>query len=181
MTETLFHELEEELQKGATEEDHPFRYGTLATTGLGSSPRLRTIVLREMSEELKLIFYTDRRSKKIGHIKENNSVSLLFYHPKKLWQLKIGGRAKIVSDTEILKKYWSGIPIKSRKDYTSISAPGSPISNPDIVKHHEDKNFFCIVEIEPFKIESLKLKQSNHLRVLFSKEDGRWKGGFLVP
>ncbi len=181
MTENFFNELEEELQQGATQKDHPFRYGTLATIGLGSSPRLRTIVLREVSEDLKLVFYTDRRSKKIGHIKENNSVSLLFYHPEKLWQLKIEGRAKIVSDTEKVKKYWSGIALKSRKDYTTISAPGSPISNPDNVAYLDDKNYFCMVEIEPFKIEYLKLNEPNHLRVLFSKEDGRWKGGFLVP
>jgi hypothetical protein len=181
MTDTFFQELEEELQKGTSKKGHPFRYGTMGTVGLGTTPRLRTIVLRRISEDLKLVFYTDRRSKKIAHIKENNTASLLFYHPKKLLQLKIEGKATIISDTEELKKQWSEVQPASRKDYTTVSAPGSPISNPDNVKYLDDKNYFCIVEIEPFKIEYLKLKRPNHLRILFSKEDGEWDGAFLVP
>lgn len=181
VTETFFQELTDELHKGATKNGHPFRYGTLATTGLGASARLRTIILRKVSEDLELVFYTDRRSKKITHIKEKNTVSLLLYHPQILLQLKIEGRADVVSDSEALKNYWSGISPKSRKDYTTVSPPGSPVSHPDTVEYLEDKNHFCIVEIEPFKIEYLKLKRPNHLRILFSKDNGEWNGQFLVP
>lgn len=181
MTDTFFQELEVELQKGTSKKGHPFRYCTLGTIGLGTTARLRTIVLRRVSEDLKLVFYTDKRSKKIGHIKENNKVSLLFYHPKKLLQLKIEGRATLVSDTEELKKYWSGVQPASRKDYTTTSVPGSPISNPDNVEYLDEKNYFTIVEVEPSKIEYLKLNRPNHLRILFTPEDGEWNGVFLVP
>jgi pyridoxine/pyridoxamine 5'-phosphate oxidase len=181
MTETFFQELKEELQKGTSEKGHPFRYCTLGTVGLGTTARLRTIVLRRVSKELGMVFYTDRRSKKIVHIKENNTVSLLFCHPQKLLQLKIEGKAAIVSDTEELQKYWNGVPPKNRKDYTTVSPPGSPISDPDNVDYLDDKNHFCMVMIEPFKIEYLKLKRPNHLRILFSKEDGKWGEQFLVP
>ncbi len=181
MTDTFYQELEDELRKGTSKKGHPFRYFTLGTVGLGAIARLRTVVLRRVSEDFNLVFYTDRRSKKIGHIKENNTVSLLFYHPKKLLQLKVEGKAKIVSDPEALKKYWSGVQPASRKDYTTTSAPGSPISNPDNVEYLDEKNYFTIIEVEPFKIEYLKLKRPNHLRVLFSKENGEWNGEFLVP
>lgn len=181
MTDTFFQELEDELKKGISKKGHPFRYCTLGTVGLGTSARLRTMVLRKVCEDLKLVFYTDRRSKKIGHIKENNTVSLLFYHPKKLVQLKIEGRATLISDAEELKKCWDGVGPANKKDYTTSSVPGSPISNPDNVEYLENKNHFAIVEIEPSKIEYLKLKQPNHLRILFSKEDGEWNGAFLVP
>ncbi len=181
MTDTFFQELEDELRKGTSKKGHPFRYFSLGTVGLGAIARLRTVVLRRVSEELKLVFYTDRRSKKIGHIAENNTVSLLFYHPKKLLQLKVEGKAKIVSDPEELNKYWSGVQPASRKDYTTTSAPGSPISNPDNVEYLDEKNYFTIIEVEPVKFEYLKLKRPNHLRVLFSKENGEWNGEFLVP
>lgn len=181
MTDTFFQELQDELQKGTSKKGHPFRYATLATVGLGTAARLRTIVLRRITDDFQLVFYTDRRSKKIVHIKENNTVSLLFYHPKKLLQLKIEGRASIVSDADELKRYWSGVQPESRKDYTTVSAPGSPISNPDNVEYLEEKNYFCIVEIKPFKIEYLKLKRPNHLRILFTEEDEEWNGQFLVP
>lgn len=181
MKDTFFQELTDELQKGASKKGHPFRYVTLGTVGLGTTARLRTVVLRRVEDDLKLIFYTDRRTKKVAHIKENNTVSLLFYHPKQLLQLKVEGKASIVSDSDELQKYWSGVQPKSRKDYITVSKPGSPISNPDNVEYLDDKNYFSIVEIEPSKIEYLKLKRPNHLRVLFSKEEGEWNSQFLVP
>ena len=181
MTDTFFQELQDELHKGVSKKGHPFRYCTLATIGLESVPRLRTIVSRHVSDDFKLRFYTDKRSKKILHIKENNKVSVLFYEPKKLLQVKVEGLASIIKDESVLKKYWSGVQPKSRKDYTTTSAPGSDIANPDQIEYLDDENYFCIVEIEPFKIEYLKLKRPNHLRIRFSRSAGEWSGEFLVP
>lgn len=181
MTDTFFQEFQDDLQKGVHKKGHPFRYCTMATVGLESMPRLRTVVLRRVSDNLKLIFYTDKRSKKIVHIKENNKVSLLFYNPNKLLQVKVEGLATAIKDESILKKYWSGVQPNNKKDYTTRSAPGSELSNPDNLEYLKDDNHFCIVEIEPFKIEYLKLKRPNHLRIRFSKEGLDWKREFLVP
>ena len=181
MTAVFWEELKEELQRGASKKGHPFRYFTLGTVGLERLPRLRTIVLRRISEDLTLTFYTDRRSKKLIHIKENNKVSLLFYHPKKLMQLKVEGLARVIKDEAILKKYWSGVQTSSRKDYITSTAPGSSIDSPDAVEYLEDENYFCMVEVEPFKIEYLKLKRPNHLRIRFSKKEDQWISEFLVP
>ncbi|WP_425237876.1 pyridoxamine 5'-phosphate oxidase family protein [Ulvibacterium sp.] len=181
MNTILWKEITKELRNGATEKAHPFRYCTMATVGLERMPRLRTVVLRKVSRNLNISIYTDQRSKKILHIKENNRVSLLFYHPKKLVQIKIEGLADIHTKGEILEKYWKEVQPGSRKDYTTSVAPGSDISNPDAVEYLEDKNYFCIVEIEPFKIEYLKLQRPNHLRIKFSKINDSWKSDFLVP
>lgn len=181
MTQVFFQELNDELQKCVVTKGHPFRYFTLATIGVDYTPRLRTVVLRKVAKDLTLTFYTDRRSKKITHLKENNKASLLFYHPKKMLQLKIEGTAKVIDDPAILKNYWHGIQPNSQKDYTTSNAPGSTIENPDHVKYLSDKNFFCMVEITPFKIEYLKLKRPNHIRVRYSKEEELWPGEFLVP
>ncbi len=181
MTNQLFSEIKGELQRGVHKKGHSFRYGTLATVGLETMPRLRTVVLRKVSEDLKLTFFTDKRSKKLIHIKENNKVSMLFYDPKQLLQLKVEGLAYTIGDATILKKYWSGVQPNSRKDYTTKHAPGSSISNHDKVEYLDDENYFCIVEIEPFRIEYLKLKRPHHLRVQFSKKEEEWVGEFLVP
>jgi pyridoxamine 5'-phosphate oxidase len=181
MTQQFLDEAKDELQKSLVKKGHPFRYFTLATVGLDKMSRLRTVVLRKITEDLKLIFYTDRRSKKITHITENSKVSLLFYHPKLMLQLKIEGKARVVNNEDILKTYWNGIQPNSRKDYITQQAPGSSLKSPDAVEYLSEKNHFCIVEIEPFKIEYLKLKRPNHHRVRFSKNDDGWDGEFLVP
>lgn len=181
MNVVIWKKLTKDLRDGAALKAHPFHYCTLATVGLERMPRLRTVVLRKVSDDLDLSIYTDQRSKKILHIKENNRVSLLFYHPKKLVQIKIEGLAGIETDSQVLEKHWKGIRPVGRKDYTTSEAPGSDISDPDAVEYLEDKNYFCIVEIEPFKIEYLKLQQPNHLRVKYSKINHSWKSEFLVP
>jgi hypothetical protein len=181
MTTPIWQEVQDELRQGITEKEHPFRYFTLGTVGLEKLPRLRTVVLRGISEDLTLTFYTDKRSKKIIHITENNRVSLLFYHPKKLTQIKIEGLAHTVKDEATLERHWTDIQPQSRKDYTTQFAPGSELSNPDNVEYLNEENHFCMVKIVPFKIEYLRLQRPNHLRVQFAKEAQTWSGTFLVP
>lgn len=181
MKATFFKELQTEIQKGATEKGHPFRYCTLATVGLDNMARLRTIVLRKATDELMLTFFTDKRSKKIIHIKENKKVSLLFYHPKKLLQIRIEGLAIVNNDSKSKKLLWDAIPEASKKDYTTSETPGKEIKDPDIIEYLKDEDHFCVVEIQPFKIEYLKLKRPNHIRVRYSKNKSDWDGEFLVP
>ena len=76
MTDNFFKELTEELQNGVIKKAHPFRYFTLGTVGLDRMARLRTVVLRNIADDLKLTFFTDDRSKKIIHLKENKHKTL---------------------------------------------------------------------------------------------------------
>ncbi|UWX54018.1 pyridoxamine 5'-phosphate oxidase family protein [Maribacter litopenaei] len=180
MMDIFWNELQEELKRGTTEKRHPFRFGTFGTVGIDKLPRLRTIVLRHVYENGYLSFYTDKRSKKVIHITENPNVSLLFYHPEKLLQVKIEGLASIVTDEHKLQTMWRDIPESNKKDYTTDNAPGSTLKNPDNLEYLTGDHFFCMIEIEPFRIEYLKLKRPHHIRVAYAKEDN-WKGEFLVP
>jgi pyridoxine/pyridoxamine 5'-phosphate oxidase len=181
MTHTYLEEVKAELLKGATEKDHPFRYFTLATVGLDQVARLRTIVLRKLSDDMKMTFFTDSRSKKMIHLQENKKVGLLFYDQKALTQIRIEGMAKVIHDEEKKKKYWAEIEKNARKDYTTTAAPGTSLSSPEQLDYLDDGNHFCIIEITPFKIEYLRLKRPNHIRVRYSWEDDRWEGEFIVP
>ena len=181
MTQNYFQELSEELKKGVSQKGHAFRNFTLATVGLDQVARLRTIILREVSEDLILTFYTDSRSKKMIHLQENKKVGLLFYNPKNMLQIRIEGLAKVLHNKETKEKYWEGVKKISRKDYMSTSAPGTTLTNPNHLEYLDDEDHFCIVEITPFKIEYLKLKSPNHIRVRYSWEGDSWESEFLVP
>ncbi len=181
MIDHFFEELKDHLHKGVHKKGHPFRYSVLGTIGLNQEPALRTIVIRQVSNDLSLRFYTDYRSNKLKQIQKNNQISLLFYHPKQLLQVKVEGTASIITDQETLQKYWSGVQPSSRKDYITSEPPGSLISNPDKVEYLEDENHFTIVEIKPTRIEYLKLKRPNHIRIQFIKTGDAWQGKFLVP
>ena len=182
MANHIWNSVKTELQKGVEETSHPFRFATLATLGLERLPRLRTIKIREFDpESLQMTFYTDSRSKKILHIKENNKVSLLLYHPDKLMQLRIEGLAIRERDEEVLQAHWSRVEGGSQKDFTTTSAPGTEILNPEKVEYIDRDDFFSVVYILPFKVEYLQLKRPHHIRVRFSKREGDWKSDYLVP
>jgi pyridoxamine 5'-phosphate oxidase len=182
MKDRIWKEVIEELQASVKQANHPFKFATLATLGLERLPRLRTIKIREFDpESLQITFYTDSRSKKILHIKENNKVSMLLYHPDSLLQLRLEGLAIRERDDEVLGEHWSRVDRKAQKDYTTVCAPGTEIQHPEKIEYLEEDAYFTMVYILPYKVEYLKLKRPNHLRVRYSKRDGIWKSDFLVP
>ena len=182
MKDQIWNEIVDELEAGVQKRSHPFRFATLATIGLERLPRLRTIKIREFDpESLQLTFFTDSRSKKVLHIKENNKVSLLLYHPDKLLQLRIEGLAIRERDQEVLSEYWTRMDGNGKRDYMSAIAPGTEITNPERVEYLDQDLYFCVFYVLPFKVEYLRLKDPNHLRVRFSKRESGWKSDYLVP
>jgi len=181
MTASIFNEIKAELREGISNTNHPFKFGVLGTVDAANAPKLRTVVLRNVSNELTFSFYTDERSNKINHIQQNNKVSLLFYHPKKLLQLKIEGTAVIKNEEKSKQKTWAVLHPNAKKDYTTHLAPGSFIDNPNELAYLTSNHFFIAIDIIPETIEYLKIEKPHHTRVLFTKEKDTWKSNFLVP
>ena len=180
MTEDILQDLKIELINGHAKRGHPFRNFSLGTSK-NNTPQQRTVVLRKVLPDFTILVYTDLRSQKIADIKENNSVSALFYHPKKLMQIKIEATAEIVSDTEELKPFWGNVSEKAKKDYTTSLAPGSIIKSPDKVDYKAEVNHFCVIKLKPTHIEYLKLTRPNHIRISYTKVEENFVGEFLVP
>lgn len=180
MKNLILEEVKQELVSGPSKKRHPFRYFTLATLKNGE-PKQRTVVLRKTLADLSLVFYTDKRTEKIKELQSNAKFSALFYHPKKLLQIRVEGKAELIKDADEIAKYWHTVQQASRKDYTSSKAPGTPINNPEEVAYESEENYFCPVKLVPNSIEYLQLKRPNHVRVLFSKTDKDWFSEFLVP
>ena len=169
-----------ELVNGHSKKRHPFRYFVLATNENGK-PRQRTVVLRKTLLDSSLVIYTDKRTQKIKDIQNNSEFSALFYDSKKLLQIRIEGKAELITDKQQIATYWQTVQESSKKDYTTNRAPGTSIKNPDDVGYEPKENYFCPVKLIPNTIEYLRLKRPNHLRVLFSRNDIDWSGEFLVP
>jgi hypothetical protein len=168
----------QELKFGYLKKKHPFRYFSLSTFG-PEYPESRTVVLRDVSSENELIIFTDKRSQKINQLKTNPNASALFYHPKKLLQLKINGQLQLILSGEEYDNYKSRIQGNSVKDYLTTQAPGSEIKQPDEVDY-QDEMQFALLKLIPYEIEVLQLKRPNHIRCIFYKEKN-WKGNFLTP
>lgn len=180
MEKLILQQIKNELINGSVKKGHPFKYFTLSTLWKGK-PRQRTVVLRKVQPDLQLLFYTDKRSAKVEHIKKNPSISSLFYHPKKMIQIQIEGSATVSEHPEMLRTIWNSIPDKGKRDYTTVQPPGATAERPEHIEYLKQENYFCMVTIQPTRIEYLKLNQPHHLRVQFQKIGDTWDGTFLIP
>lgn len=178
MLNEIFNDVINEIKFGYLKRKHAFKYCYLSSISEGK-PTIRTVVLRDMTESYNLIIFTDKRSAKVEQLAKNPHTEVLFYHPKKLWQIKVGGEMHIIKNEERIKQYQQKIQGASTKDYTTKQQPSSPLKNPDHLEHGENMHF-AVLELKPDYIESLQLKRPNHIRCIFRKHDA-WQGQFLVP
>lgn len=179
MLNQILEDLKTEVKFGYLKKKHPFRYPSLASIE-DNSPTQRTVVLRDTTADFELVMYTDDRSDKINQFELNPKVSLLFYHPKKLLQVKVEGKVKMIRSGKEYESYWSKVQGKSQKDFMTKNPPGTPLDNPDQVDYKEDEHHFCLLKLVPEHLEFLQLKRPNHIRARFDKSNG-WKGQFLNP
>ena len=177
----IFQELKLALQEGAHKKGHPFRFFSLGTVSKENNPCLRTVVLRNVAEDLTITVYTDSRSEKVKQIAKNANVCLLFYDAEKQIQLRIDGVVSINNLPDSLEKIWANMHPNAKKEYITELAPGTQLEDTDELTYLTDKNYFCQVDIKPYQIEYLKLQSPQHLRVRFAKVNEIWESEFLVP
>lgn len=174
--QTLLHE----LQRGALDPKHPFRYLTLATVG-NEFPQARTLVLRQFSADLEFLVYTDARSSKVKELFDVPRVSLLFYHPKKQVQVRVNAHSTIHVEDELAQAHWMRVSDKRRSEYQSKLGPGTRITAPATGwESSSDRSNFSVVKFAPLSIEVLQLDREGHLRIQFDLASG-WEGSWLVP
>ncbi|WP_075351847.1 pyridoxamine 5'-phosphate oxidase family protein [Algoriphagus marinus] len=175
--------LSHELNRGALDSKHPFRYVTLATVE-NNSPDQRTVVLRKVDESLNFYFFTDSRTAKVKQIHANPNAEFLVYHPAKRTQIRVKGRLQIHQQNELSREMWKRVQGDAQKAYNSSLSPGTEITNPELAYDWPtelDDSFFAVLQFVPERIEALQLNGLTHVRVSFTKMGKDWEGHWLVP
>ena len=167
------------INLGIKKEKHDYHSFVFSTVSK-NSPDLRTVILRDFDEHKPAIwFHSDRRSKKILHLEENENVSALFYDKSRKVQLRINGIADIEEDIEHNKKIWDSMKPESKLCYMGPYAPSQKISQfePNTLEksaHDLDKedehlglSRFCRIRITIKRLDWLKLDYKGHQRLEF--------------
>ena len=97
MINDYFKKLEMDL-KNAAHNDHSFHHAFLSTVDGQLKPRTRTVVIREVSNELGITLFSDLRSTKIHHARSNPQASLLFYDRDRSKQIILNGSLTLIKD-----------------------------------------------------------------------------------
>ncbi len=181
--EDIFSIVNDELDRGASDPTHPFRFFSLATH-TDSDIDVRYVVLRNLDDQSNLFFFTDFRSTKVKQLKNKPHVALLFYHPEKRTQVRIKGNIEIHHQNDLSRIFWAIVQEDARKAYNSKIPPGEIISDPLIAYNWTakmDDRFFCLIKVIPSHIEALQIHGLNHIRVVFQKKKDIWKMDWLTP
>ncbi|MCI5081664.1 MAG: pyridoxamine 5'-phosphate oxidase family protein [Saprospiraceae bacterium] len=169
-----------ELLRSNADKRHPFRYFTLGT--LSEYPELRTVVKRKTENELETILFTDSRTPKVEQIRQNNKVSLHFYHPKKKLQIRINGQAELIEEghTDYDEFYNQIKSAPSLKDYTTQKRPGTEVKEESQILFGDDIHFIAI-RVHPEYLDILQLGSDHHQRSAYFKNGREWEEKVLVP
>jgi pyridoxine/pyridoxamine 5'-phosphate oxidase len=191
--------LQETQRKAISVKDPCSRYCTLATLEESdlSQIRLRTLVVRDITEEACLLFVNRNSQKNLLNLSDTKVEMLLFY-PTLMSQFRLRGRLSIMSDAEI-ETHWQHKPYEAKlldHFYGQYQAQSSTLSDrASLIKGIEElKLMYPNAAAVPFINDALGLVvTANYLEVwqgldngihdrsLFTLSDDVWQQEVLVP
>ncbi|MBC8152159.1 MAG: pyridoxamine 5'-phosphate oxidase family protein [Bacteroidetes bacterium] len=129
------HELERDCWKqlisAPARKQDGFKTLTLATRTLEDGVDARTVVLRQVDEKARTIwFHTDVRAKKILQLEAFPDAQLLFWDDKRQVQLRLITKTDVHIDDVLANAQWKNLWVGSRKMYLSAHVPGSEQAGP---------------------------------------------------
>ena len=164
-----------ELRRAIVDKKHPFRKCVLSTND--EFPESRWVVLRDVTDELIFIIYTDSRSPKVTQIIADGKTSLTFYHPKKQLQVRVKTSASILTSGPAYERHLAKAA-NYPKDYSTLLPPGAPLA--DSIDR-DGAMHFAVISLAPVQWDILQLSRDDHRRVRYVLNNGNWVGEALVP
>ena len=173
------------LAQGVVNKKSKFHTPTISTIN-GHMINSRTIILRKVDKETKMLFfYSDSRSRKVLNIKQNDNVTVHLYEPRFKLQVQFYGHANIENKTEKTRCIWNNLNNFSKKNYLSELSPGEKINSLDDLKYNEDNEEafynFSLISFKVSKLECLQLSDVKNIRVAFVYNKNADKKYYMVP
>jgi pyridoxamine 5'-phosphate oxidase len=162
----------------ATEgEDRPLAMA-LATLSRNGSPRVRTVICREIAADGAIWLVGDSRSNKNEQIKLNRRVEGVFWFSIARRQYRIRGEARVVPASDPgAGELWRKLPDSTRAMFT-WPTPGETRSEPDdrfaasVAADVGPPDTFEAIAIHPSLVEELDLNQHPHRRRRWRRKTG---------
>ena len=163
-----------ELERAVREREHGWHALSLATVG-DERAEARLVVVREvLASDKALRFYTDARSPKVRQLQAHHRGTLLGWHPRLGWQLRLRVHLSLETDAELVRGRWSQVMHwPSAQDYLAERAPGDQIDRPG--SQAGSRDHFAVVTAHVESMDWLELHAEGHRRAVFcGPQDARW-------
>ena len=168
------------------------RLMTLATVNAGGEPDARILVLRGASRDLgRLWFHTDRRSRKVGQLKDTPLACAIAYDGRDGVQLRVWGGVSLHADDEIAERHWEQTDFAVRHQYGMTDVPGEPLPHPDPRSENHRRDIaigdealgranFMVLQLAAERIEWFQTTALGDRRAMM-RAAGEWMVVPLVP
>lgn len=167
--------------RAALQQNRRQRHVQVATSHPEDGPTVRTVVLRQVDDDGVLAFFTDTRSEKVRHLREDDRIEVHAWWSKGRVQFRLRGRAELsVDDGDRLRqRLWSRLQEEDLERFHGPT-PGQPVeeaapaplapSRLDAVAPN-----FAVVRVVPRSVDILRLDPAAHVRRRFTRIDGTWR------
>ena len=169
------------LSLAVSHKEHPLRFAVLSTV-VENLPKSRYVVLRDITQDDQLIFFTDSRSEKVRQLALNPGSSIVFFDSVEQLQISLTATVTMHQNDDKAEAYRSQLSDFQKKSYTSVYSPGSLLDHP--VKAHEwnlENDYFMVLECKPIEMEILQINGYAHIRARFTNKKGIWTGNWISP
>ncbi|MET3821809.1 pyridoxamine 5'-phosphate oxidase [Burkholderia sp. PvR073] len=179
------------LESGVGTQRSPFTMVQAATLGLDGAPKVRTIVLRQVSRADRLLaFHTDARSEKVAELRRDPRIAVVANDLDALVQIRAEGVASICDDEAQRRAIWQSSRPHTLVLYRAPLRPGTPIESPEEAhitpspgEAPIDGGYrnFCLVHVTVTRIDWLELARGGHRRAVFDVNDDGYAGRWIAP
>ena len=176
------------LESGVSVQRSPFTMLQAATLGLDGAPKVRTIVLREVSRTAHVLsFHTDVRSEKVAELRRDPRISIVANDLDALAQIRAEGVASICDDEAQRRAIWASSRPHTLLLYRAPLPPGTPISSPEdahidaAASTGDGYDNFCLIHMTITRIDWLELARAGHRRAVFDLNESDYEARWIAP
>ncbi|KVL34216.1 pyridoxamine 5'-phosphate oxidase [Burkholderia territorii] len=179
------------LASGVGAQRSPFTMLQAATLGLDGAPKVRTVVLREVSRaDRRLSFHTDARSEKVAELRRDPRIAIVASDLESLVQIRAEGVATICDDEAQRRAVWRSNRPHTLLLYRVPLRPGMPIESPEeahvpaspgTTPVDDGYQNFCLLHVTVTRIDWLELARNGHRRAVFDVSDDGFEGRWIAP
>ncbi|WP_322082229.1 pyridoxamine 5'-phosphate oxidase family protein [Burkholderia sp. BCC1972] len=178
------------LESGVSEKRSPFTMLQAATLGLDGAPKVRTIVLRQVSRADRVLsFHTDARSEKVAELRRDPRISIVANDLDALVQIRAEGVASICEDEAQRRAIWASSRPHTLLLYRAPLPPGTSINSPEEAQIDSTApsgdgygyENFCLIHMTVTRIDWLELARAGHRRAVFDLSESGYEGRWIAP
>jgi pyridoxamine 5'-phosphate oxidase len=172
--------IEAGLRAAVADRGHGWRLPVLASVGPDGAAEGRILVLRGVGAVLGwLELHTDARSAKLGSLRRERRVALVFWDAASRLQVRVRGKVAVHAGDAVARGAWAALPAGSRRTYAQGDAPGGAVTG---APARDEAGAFAAFAVLRVGVEALDvLRVEPQVRAVWRRDDHGWVGGEVAP